>query len=34
MTRLLSRDLVSPADAVRMGLTPAAGDIYRCTRAR
>jgi SAM-dependent methyltransferase len=26
-------DLVSPEDAVRMGLTAAAGDIYFCTRA-
>lgn len=25
-------DLVSAADAVRMGLTPAAGDIFHCTR--
>jgi hypothetical protein len=33
MTRLLSRDLVSPEDAVPMGLAPAADDIYLCTRA-
>jgi SAM-dependent methyltransferase len=34
VTVATARDLTAPDDAVRMGLTPAAGDIFHCTRTR
>lgn len=34
VTAATVQDLAAPGDAVRMGLTPAAGDIFHCTRPR